>query len=79
MGGTPARAGFTAGTGDPAAYFELPASGIQADILALDEVAGNTGLVGLWEFNVRGGDITITDIPDLPGFGTGGWIAGDPH
>lgn len=79
LGGTPARAGFTAGTGDPAAYFELPASGIQADILALDEVAGNTGLVGLWEFNVRGGDITITDIPDLPGFGTGGWIAGDPH
>lgn len=79
LGGTPAHAGFTAVSGDPAAYFELPASGIQADILALNEVAGNTGLVGLWEFNVRGGDITITDISDLPGFGTGGWIAGDPH
>lgn len=79
LGGTPARAGFTAGTGDPAAFFELPASGDQAGILALDEVAGNTGLIGIWEFNVREGDITISDIPALPTGGLSGWTVGDPH
>jgi len=48
--GTAARAGFTAGTGDPAAFFELPASGNQDAMLALDETIGNTGDVGRWLF-----------------------------
>ncbi len=66
LGGTPARAGFTASTGDPNAYFELPASGNEAGILALDDIAGNTGQMGIWEFAVRSGDINSADLPALP-------------
>ncbi|MEX5728452.1 Ca2+-binding RTX toxin-like protein [Rhodovulum iodosum] len=79
LGGTVARAGYTAGTGSPDAYFELPASGDQAAILALDETEGNTGDVGRWLFNVRSGDIVSADIPPLPDRGATGWTSGDPH
>lgn len=79
LGGTPARAGFTASTGNPAAYFELPASGDEAGILALDEVAGNTGQVGIWEFDVRSGDVVNGDIPALPEQSLSGATTGDPH
>lgn len=79
LGGTPARAGYTASTGDPDAYFELPASGDQDALLALDEVEGNTGQIGRWFFNVRSGDIVSADIPALPDVGVNGWTAGDPH
>ncbi|ANB33451.1 hypothetical protein M2324_003856 [Rhodovulum sulfidophilum] len=79
LGGVVARAGYTAGTGDPDAYFELPASGDQGDILALDETEGNTGDVGRWLFRVRSGDIKTSDIPPLPPIGLTGWAAGDPH
>jgi len=60
--GTAARAGFTAGTGDPAAFFELPASGNQDAMLALDETIGNTGDVGRWLFNIRSSDIAPLSI-----------------
>ncbi|RME15806.1 MAG: hypothetical protein D6801_06670, partial [Alphaproteobacteria bacterium] len=61
LGGTPAHAGFSAGNG--ADYFELPQSGNEGAILALDSTAGNTGTTGLWVFEVRNGvvagDITF--------------------
>lgn len=79
LGGTPARAGFTASTGDPDAYFELPASGDQDALLALDETVGNTGQVGIWEFSVRSGDISSADLPELPNLGASGSTVGDPH
>ncbi|MCB1937287.1 MAG: VWD domain-containing protein [Nitrosomonas sp.] len=79
LGGAVARAGYTAGTGDPAAFFELPASGNQADMLALDETAGNTGDIGRWLFNVRSGDVVTSNIPPLPPIGVNGWTVGDPH
>ncbi len=79
LGGTVARAGYTAGTGDPAAFFELPASGNQADMLALDETAGNAGDMGRWEFKVRSGDVVTSNIPPLPPIGVNGWTVGDPH
>ena len=79
LGGVVARAGYTASTGDPAAYYELPVSGDQAGILALDDTVGNRGQIGRWEFNVRSGDVVTTDIPDLPGTGVSGWTSGDPH
>ncbi len=79
LGGTVARAGYTAGTGDPAAFFELPTSGDQSAMLALDETQGNTGDIGRWEFNVRSGDVVTSNIPPLPPIGTNGWINGDPH
>lgn len=79
LGGTVARAGWTASTGDPAAYFELPASGDQEGILNLEQGVGNTGLVGRWEFSVRSGDIISADLPPLPGDVISGWTSGDPH
>jgi len=79
VGGTPARAGFTAGTGDSDAFFELPASGDQDAILALDEVAGNTGQIGQWFFPVRSGNIATADIPPLPDPAASGAVTGDPH
>lgn len=61
LGGTPAHAGFTAGNGLD--FFELPQSGIQSSLLALDNLPGNTGVTGLWVFEVRNGvvagDITF--------------------
>lgn len=79
LGGTVARAGYTAGTGDPDAYFELPTSGDQEAMLGLDEATGNTGDIGRWLFNVRSGDVVTSDIPDLPTFWKGGWISGNSH
>ena len=79
LGGTPARAGYTASTGNPESQLELPASGNEAALLALDDVAGNTGQIGRWFFNVRSGDIAAADIPALPDQGASGWTVGDPH
>ena len=52
LGGTPARAGYSAGNG--VEYFELPQSGNQADLLAL-ESASNIGTPGTFVFSVRNG------------------------
>jgi Ca2+-binding RTX toxin-like protein len=79
LGGTIARAGYTAGTGVPDAFFELPTSGDQGAMLGLDETAGNTGDVGRWLFNVRNGGVVTSNIPDLPDVWMGGWTTGDPH
>lgn len=53
LGGTVARAGYSSGNG--VNFFELPAAGNQAAVLALDSAAGNTGKKGLWVFEVRNG------------------------
>jgi len=49
------RAGYS--NGDGISFFELPASGNSAAILALDENPGNTGVDGLWRFSVTNGTI----------------------
>lgn len=59
LGGTPARAGYTAGNG--ADFFELPQSGIESQITNLENITGNTGVEGLWVFEVRNGAI-VGDI-----------------
>ena len=56
VGGTPARAGYSAGNGVD--YFELPQSGNQADLLAL-ESASNVGTPGTFVFSVRNGVPTV--------------------
>ena len=56
LGGTPARAGYSAGNGNPQHYYEIPGSGNQAAMLALDEVEGNTGRIGVHVFHVRSGE-----------------------
>ena len=74
LGGTPARAGYSAGNG--ADFFELPQSGNESAITNLENTTGNTGVEGLWVFEVRNGaivgDITFAatefDDPDLFGF-----------
>ena len=56
LGGTPARAGYSAGNG--AEYYELPQSGNEADLLAL-ESASNVGAPGTFVFSVRNGVPTV--------------------
>ena len=55
LGGTVARAGWNSGNG--ADFFELPAAGRQAQILNLEAANGNTGVRGLWVFQVRNGEV----------------------
>lgn len=55
LGGTVARAGWTAGTGNQDEYFELPQSGDQQAMLGLEGTSGNTGQSGLWSFTVTDG------------------------
>jgi len=56
LGGTPARAGWTAGDGSN--FFELPQSGNEGQILALESTLGNTGQTGMWVFEVRNGAVS---------------------
>lgn len=53
LGGTIARAGYS--TGDGSSWYELPVSGSQSGMLALEETAGNMGTTGYWSFSVAGG------------------------
>jgi hypothetical protein len=56
LGGTPARAGYSAGNAE-GTFFELPQSGFEDALRALELTPGNTGLDGLWTFEVRNGDV----------------------
>ncbi len=58
LGGTVARAGWSAGDGSN--YYELNMSGSQSNMLRLDSLVGNTGRTGVWTFSVRNGQ------PDNP-------------
>ena len=51
LGGTVARAGWSAANG--LNYFEMPGSGVQNSALTWDTRDGNTGTPGLWRFVVR--------------------------
>ncbi|PCJ07322.1 MAG: hypothetical protein COB16_11595 [Rhodobacteraceae bacterium] len=77
LGGTPARAGVLADNGSD--FFEVPPSGNEAAITNLENITGNTGVTGLWVFEVRKGPIvgdiafgsTEFDSADLFGFVSG--------
>jgi VCBS repeat-containing protein len=67
LGGTPARAGYSAGNCTD--FFELPTSGNQSEMLELENSEGNFD-TGIWAFQVRDGgvseitagfDFTVTD------------------
>lgn len=53
LGGTVARAGFTAGDGTN--YYELLQSGIQDQMLSLEDTPGNTGQDGYYRFTASSG------------------------
>ncbi len=53
LGGTVARAGFTAGDGT--SYYELTQSGVQDQMLNLEVTPGNTGYSGYYLFNSTSG------------------------
>jgi VCBS repeat-containing protein len=55
LGGTVARAGYSAGDGTH--YFELPQSGNQAALLNLPNADGNTGIAGVDHLEVRNGEV----------------------
>ncbi len=61
LGGEVARAGWNSGNG--VNFFELPASGNQAQVLNLEAAPGNTNVPGLWAFQVRNG--VIEGDPDV--------------
>jgi VCBS repeat-containing protein len=58
LGGAPARAGYSAGDGNMAHYFELPGSGDQNTMLGLEGANGNTGIPGVYVFHVRSGNVS---------------------
>ena len=63
LGGTPARAGYSAGDGTN--YYELPQSGNQAALLSLPNTPGNTGIAGVDVFQVINGVVgtpTVTPV-----------------
>jgi VCBS repeat-containing protein len=60
LGGTAARAGYSAGDG--VHYFELPQSGNQSALLALPATPGNTRIAGVDEFQVRNGVVGPTTV-----------------
>ena len=60
LGGRPAHMGWTAGNGND--YYELPQSGNEAEILELENTPGNTGITGLWVWQVRNGQVSVGDI-----------------
>jgi hypothetical protein len=63
LGGTPARAGYTAGAGNPSV--ELSQSGNQTAMLGLEDALGNTGIEGVHVFQVQSG--VVTSAPVLNG------------
>lgn len=69
LGGKPARVGYTAGNG--IGTYELPISGNQNAILALDETAGNTGRTGVYVYLVRGGAVVEPGGDDILDGGEG--------
>ncbi|WP_306132701.1 nidogen-like domain-containing protein [Roseivivax marinus] len=79
FGGTPARAGYTAGTGEDGTFFELPQSGVEAELIELENTEGNTGTEGIWNFFVRNGGVVDRIVPLLPEGARGGAATGDPH
>ncbi|GAW34784.1 bifunctional hemolysin/adenylate cyclase precursor [Roseovarius sp. A-2] len=74
-----AEAGFTAGTGEEGSFFQLPQSGSITGMLRLDTTPGNTGEIGIWNFNVRNADTPDTILPALPQTGAGGSASGGAH
>jgi Nidogen-like len=61
-GGLPARPGYSAGDGDPSHYFELSGSGDQSSMLALPSTTGNTGIQGVYVFQVESGNVTSAPV-----------------
>ena len=57
--GLDARAGYNAQDGQHA--FELPQSGL-SQMLSLPTMAGNTGIPGVWVFDVRSGDVVSPNL-----------------
>ncbi len=78
LGGTPARAGYSAGDGNIAHYFELPQSGNQAELLALPTTPGDTGIAGVDVYQVLNGQVgtpTVTTIGSTTVNSDGTWSA----
>lgn len=61
LGGTVARFGFSSGNG---LSVDLPQSGDQNQILNLENILGNTGVAGVWQFEVQSGGLHIVFGPE---------------
>jgi hypothetical protein len=77
LGGTVARAGFSAGNG--ADFFELAGSGDQTAMLALDETPGSNAVPGVRLFEFRSfGDGRLLSTPDASYLTDFNDVIGDP-
>lgn len=72
LGGTPARVGWTNGAGE---YIELPASGNQSALLALETTSGNSGIAGVWQWSVTNGAVGVPVQQLLTAYGEVGLLA----
>ena len=63
LGGQSARAGYTAGTGQPGTYYEVPGSGVNGAFLDGSSTAlagtSNTGIPGRYLFQVSNGQVQL--------------------
>jgi VCBS repeat-containing protein len=62
LGGTPARAGYSAGDGNASHSAELPQSGNQNNMLNLESTNGNTNIAGVFVFQVQSGTVTTAPV-----------------
>jgi len=60
LGGSAARAGYTSGNPDHA--FQLSQSGDQNGMLALETTLGNTGIAGVYSFQVSNGTVSVAPV-----------------
>ena len=71
LGGSPARVGYTAGTGAPGSFAELPGSGVPGSFLdggsfALASNSLNSSVAGRYVFNVRNGAVVTAVATPAP-------------
>ena len=62
LGGSVARAGYSAGDNIPGHTFEIPQSGDQPAMLALPQTQGNDSIQGVYVFHVRNGAVVDSQL-----------------
>ena len=62
LGGSVARAGYSAGDNNPSHTFEIPQSGDQLAMLSLPQTQGNDGIEGVYVYHVHNGVVVDSQL-----------------
>ena len=62
LGGSVARAGYSAGDNNPSHTFEIPQSGDQQAMLSLPQTQGNDGIEGVYVYHVHNGVVVDSQL-----------------